>query len=244
MLATAIDLPRSGAPRFQKDFSLLNIGDFLQLREIQRLFHGVPLDPYVPEGFRRKSLFRARLSDRKMLVTDHAPLYQPVEFNPIHGGIYRHYPAMDQRLAALLAPVAHIFGACAGLDESDEILVQAQRITAEQGKTGLPVVEGWHQDDIQVLGLLLINRSNVSGGVSLLSRDRGRSLAFEQQLRPGDFLLINDTVMWHNTTAIKQLTQDLPGFRDIVIITSPTNRPPPSAPAPVAAPVEKRLALV
>jgi len=245
MLSTALDnsLPAREAalpPRFEKDFSLLNIGDFLQLTEIQRLFHGVPLDPYVPEGFRRKSLFRARLHGHKMQVTEHAPLYQPVEFNPIHGGIYRHYPAMDERLATLLAPLARLFGACAGLTEQDEILVQAQRITAEQGKTGMPVVEGWHQDDIQVLGLLLINRSNVSGGVSLLSRDRGQTLAFEQQLRPGDLLLINDTVMWHNTTPIRQINPELPGFRDIVIITSPTNRPPASAPAPV----EKRLALV
>jgi hypothetical protein len=226
------------APRLAKDFSLINIGDFLPMREIQRLFHGVPVDPYVPEGFRRKSLFRAVLQGRKMIVTDHAPLYQPVEFNPVHGGIYRHYQAMDARLAALLAPMAHIFGACAGLDETDEILVQAQRITAEQGKTGLPVVEGWHQDDIQVLGILLVNRSNVSGGVSLLSRDRGKSVCFEQQLKPGDFLLINDTVMWHNTTPIKQMNFDLSGFRDIVIITSPTNRPPATAPS------EKHLALL
>jgi hypothetical protein len=217
-------------PRFFKPFSLINIGDFLRLRDIQALFEGVPLDPYVEAGFRRKSLFRARQIERRIVVSDHAPLYQPSEFNPVHGGIYRHYPAMDERLAQLLCPVVSLFAACANLDQDDEILVQAQRITAD-GQTGYPVVEGWHQDNIQVLGLLLINRVNVSGGISMLSPDRGQSLAFAQTLAPGDLLLINDPEVWHNTTAIDQIAAGQPAFRDIVIITSPTNRPPANSQA-------------
>jgi hypothetical protein len=232
MLATALSTSAPSLesvdqePRFDKPFSLINIGDFLRLREIQELFAGVPLDPYVPEGFRHKSLFRARVLKRKVVLTDHAPLYQPSEFNPVHGGIYRHYPAMDERLAALLHPVVSIFSACANLGPQDEILVQAQRITARNGQTGYPVVEGWHQDNIRVLGLLLVNRVNVSGGISLLSPDRGKSIAFAQTLAPGDFTLINDPVMWHNTTPIEQIDVGRAGFRDVVIITSPTNRPP------------------
>src|SRR4051812_8000970 len=219
-------------PRFFKPFSLINIGDFLRMREIQALFAGVPLDPYVEAGFRRKSLFRARQIDRRIVMSDHAPLYQPSEFNPVHGGIYRHYPAMDERLAQLLYPLASLFAACANLDQDDEMLVQAQRITADGG-TGYPVVEGWHQDNIQVLGLLLINRVNVSGGISMLSADRGASLAFAQTLAPGDLLLINDPEVWHNTTAINQILAGQAAFRDIVIITSPTNRPPATTPAAV-----------
>ena len=216
-------------PRFSKPFSLINIGDLFALDAIQSLFEGVPLDPYVAAGFRHKSLFRARLAGGKVVMTEHAPLYQPVDINPVHGGIYRHYPAMDARLATLLAPLVSVFAACASLGAHDEVLVQAQRITAVDGRTGFPVVEGWHRDDIKVLGLLLINRVNVSGGVSLLSFDRGQSLAFSRQLVPGDFLLIEDRVMWHNTTPIEQQRPDLRGYRDIVIITSPTNRPPAPA---------------
>jgi hypothetical protein len=222
-------------PRFWKPFSLINIADFLPLAEIQPLFDGVPLDPYVAEGFRCKSLFRARVDGRKVIVTDHAPLWQPVEFNPVHGGIYRHYPAMDERLATLLHSVVGMFAACANLTPRDEVLVQAQRITAQEGRTGFPVVEGWHQDNIKVLGLLLVNRVNVAGGISLLSHDRGKSLAFARELVPGDLLLINDPEMWHNTTPIEQISRAFPGFRDIVIVTSPTNRPPALASVPASA---------
>ena len=86
--------------------------------------------------------------------------------------------------------------------------MQAQRVTASAGKTGLPVVEGWHQDDIKVLGLLLIDRVNVSGGISLLSPDRGQNVSFARQLEAGDLLLINDPEVWHNTTAIQQIRPD------------------------------------
>jgi hypothetical protein len=214
------------APRFWKTFSLIQIADFLKLDQIQALFDGVPLDPYVAAGFRHKSLFRARVDGPDVIVTDHAPLYQPVEFNPVHGGIFRHYPPMDARLAELLRPLVTLFAGCAGLGPRDEVLVQAQRVTARAGQAGLPVVEGWHQDDIKVLGLLLIDRVNVSGGISLLSPDRGQDISFARQLEPGELLLINDPVVWHNTTAIKQIRPTRPGHRDIVIITSPTNRPP------------------
>src|SRR5205814_1647206 len=227
MLATALatqhqpEAPALEAPQFAKPHSLISIGDFLRLGEIQRLFDTVPLDPYVKEGFRRKSLFRARLMKREVVVSDHAPLYQPSEYNPVHGGIYRHYPAMDQRLAELLQPVVHLFAACANLGPRDEVLVQAQRITATDGQTGFPVVEGWHQDNIKVLGLLLIDRVNVRGGISLLSPDRVQSIALAQTLAPGDFLLVNDPVVWHNTTPIEQQRSDQPGYRDLVISSSP-----------------------
>jgi hypothetical protein len=220
--------PITVEPRFAKPFSHVNIGDLLDLAAMKPLFDEVPLDPYVALGFRHKSLFRAHLRKRRVVMSDHAPLYQPSEFNPVHGGIYRHYPEMDTRLATLLEPLVKLFAACADLGPHDEVLVQAQRITATAGKTGYPVVEGWHQDNIKVLGLLLIGRDNVSGGVSMLSPDRGKTISFMQTLAAGDLLLINDPEVWHNTTPIEQLRTDRLGYRDIVIITSPTNRPPPA----------------
>jgi hypothetical protein len=218
-----------GAPHLLKPFSVIDIGDYLKLEEIQPLFDGVPRDPYVKEGFRRKSLCRTRVDGRTVVLSDHAPLYQPVEYNPVHGGLFRNYPPIDGRLLVLLHAAVKVFAACANLDAEDEILVQAQRITAAKGRAGYPVVEGWHQDNIRVLGILLVNRVNVSGGISMLSFDGGKTLAFAQLLEPGDLLLVDDTVMWHNTTPIEQMRSDLPGFRDIVIITSPANRHPDTA---------------
>lgn len=146
----------------------------------------------------------------------------------MHGDIVRHYPAMELRLATLLTPLVQIFAACAQLRYEHEILVQAQRITANSGDdraTGFPVVEGWHRDNTKVLGIFLANKVNIEGGISLLSANReGTSLVFAKTLSVGEMLLVDDTAMWHNTTPITKSRADAPAYRDVVILTWPSCR--------------------
>jgi hypothetical protein len=116
------------------------------------------------------------------------------------------------------------------LRDEHEILVQAQRITAssgEDGSTGFPVVEGWHRDNTEVLGIFLANKVNIEGGISLLSGDSaGEKLAFARTLGVGDLLLVDDTAMWHNTTPIRKIRENAPAYRDVVIVTWPSCRQP------------------
>jgi hypothetical protein len=201
--------------------------------EIQAFFDRVPADPYVAAGFRHKSIMRVHVSEGQIHRAAHGPLFQPKEYNPVHGDIVRDYEEMDERLGRLLEPAIHIFAGCARLGRQHEILVQAQRITAssgDDGNTGYPVVEGWHQDNISVLGIFLVNRVNVAGGISMLARDRrGEDLAFAQTLSMGDLLLVDDTAFWHNTTPIARIDPARPAYRDIVIMTWPSCRRPASA---------------
>jgi hypothetical protein len=215
-------------PRFQKAHAVLAIGDFLDMEGIQSRFDAVPLDGYVKEGFRKKSICRVQVKNQVVNRTKHGPLYQPEAYNPVHGGIVREYEEMEPALTVLLRPLIQIFAACAELRDEHEILVQAQRVTAtsgEDGATGFPVVEGWHQDNTQVLAIFMVNKVNVEGGVSLLSRDRsGQRLTFARTLEIGELLLIDDTTMWHNTTPIRKVHDNVPSYRDIVILTWPSCR--------------------
>jgi len=201
--------------------------------EIQDLFDRIPADPYVAAGFRYKSIMRVQVSEGQIRRAAHGPLFQPKEYNPVHGDIVREYEEIDERLSTLLEPAIHIFAGCARLGGRHEILVQAQRITAssgDDGNTGFPVVEGWHQDNISVLGIFLVNRVNVHGGISMLARDRrGEDLAFAQTLSMGDLLLVDDTAVWHNTTPIARVDPSRPAFRDVVILTWPSCRKPTAA---------------
>jgi hypothetical protein len=219
---------RSRSPALSKSHAILSLGDYLDIDAIQSCFDAVPLDRYVEAGFRHKSICRVRVRDHVVLPTAHGALFQPKEFNPVHGDIVRHYEEMEPRLAELLRPVIQIFAACALLCHDHEVLVQAQRITAsagEDGTTGFPVVEGWHRDNTQVLGIFLANRVNVEGGISLLSRDSsGDKLAFARTLAVGELLLIDDNVNWHNTTPIKKVRENAPAHRDVVLLTWPSCR--------------------
>jgi hypothetical protein len=220
----------SGSPGFSKSHAIVSLGDYLDIDAIQSCFDAVPLDRYVEAGFRHKSICRVRVKNHTVRSTAHGPLFQSKEFNPVHGDIVRHYEEMAPRLAVLLRPVIQIFAACALLRHDHEVLVQAQRITAsagEDGTTGFPVVEGWHRDNTQVLGIFLVNRVNVEGGISLLSRDSsGDKLALSHTLGVGELLLIDDTVNWHNTTPIKKVCENAPAHRDVVILTWPSCRVP------------------
>jgi hypothetical protein len=220
-------------PTFPKRFGVLKIADLLELEDIQTSFAAVPLDAYVEEGFRHKSLTRIRVRGRQVILTEHGPLFQPKEYNPVHGDIVRHYPAMDEKLAVLLRPAMEVFATVARLGDEHEILVQAQRITAssgDDGRTGFPVVEGWHRDNTRVLGILVINRVNITGGISLLAHDeRGSRLALAQTLDPGDLVFVDDTVLWHNTTPIAKVRANAPAYRDVVILTWPSCRAPERA---------------
>jgi hypothetical protein len=220
-------------PTFPKRFGVLKIADLLELEDIQAAFDAVPLDRYVEEGFRHKSLTRIRVRGRQVFHTEHGPLFQPKEYNPVHGDIVRDYPAMDEKLAVLLRPAMEIFATVARLGDEHEILVQAQRVTASSGadgRSGFPVVEGWHRDNTRVLGILVINRVNIVGGISLLAHDaRGSRLAFAQTLEPGDLVFVDDTVLWHNTTPITKVRANAPAYRDVAILTWPSCRAPEHA---------------
>jgi hypothetical protein len=236
------DVHARPTPFLNKSFSLIRLGDHLAWDPIGARFDALPLDRYVEQGFRRKSLARVRVRDHALSESDHAPLFQPKAYNPVHGGLVREYSQMEAELLSLLAPAVRIFAACAHAGPQHEILVQAQRVTAsggQDGSTGFPAVEGWHQDNTTVLGLLLVARSNIEGGISMLSFDAGGTdIGFAQRLERGDLLLVDDTKLWHYTTPIVS-TGNAPAYRDVVILTWPscretraaTRRPSSSFPA-------------
>ncbi len=213
-----------------KDFSVIKISDHLEIEEIQNLFDTVPQDDFVPDRTRYKCIIRARVEDPRVVFSpDNDPLYQPASYNKdVYGSDSRSYPRMDERLAELLAPALRIFAGCAELGPEDEILGQAQRVTATGGhdaRTGTTCREGWHTDGTSTLGILLVNGANVTGGISMLAYDgEGNDPVFTQLLEPGDLLIVDDRKLWHFSTPIRQVLQDLKAFRDIVILTYPACR--------------------
>jgi hypothetical protein len=104
---------------------------------------------------------------------------------------------------------------------------ESDRIKGPYGTTGFPVVEGWHRDSTSVLGIFVVDRFNVSGGISMLARDSGGvNMAFARTLDIGDLLLVDDPSLWHNTTPISKIDPMKPAHRDVVILTWPSCREP------------------
>jgi hypothetical protein len=209
--------------------SLIDAGAWLDLVPLAALFGAIPADPYVPEGFRAKALARMRMHQSVPVVGPHEPLYQSLEVNPAHGGYERHYPPLADEMAARLGDALRLFQTAARLPEDAEVLVQAQRITTgNDGKIGHPAVEGFHQDDVSWVGILLIARSSLSGGMTLVSSTSDEhGLVFAGELQAGQLLVLQDRKVWHYTSPVYDTTQ-APGHRDVILFGSPSCRRPAS----------------
>ncbi|MBF6074265.1 2OG-Fe dioxygenase family protein [Nocardia beijingensis] len=217
-----------GTPLHRLGYSRISAGSWLDIAEIQPLFDSVPNDGYVPEGFRYKSLSRVTVRDGLIRRGRHEPLFQTATYNPVHGDIEREYAPIAAPLFEALRDAICLFATGARLRENDEILVQAQRVTATAGfggNQGLPAVEGFHQDAVGLVGILVVNRHHIDGGMTLLSREQNTEHAvFAAQLEPGDLLLIDDQRLFHYTTPIYSAEPDRIGFRDVVLFGWPSAR--------------------
>lgn len=219
--------PDGGEPTNGKAVSLIDASDWLSLAPLAPLFDAVPPDPYVAAGWRAKAIARVSLDGSVPVVGPHEPLYQSTQINPVHGGYDRHYPPLADEMVALLGDAVRLFVTAARLPGNTEVLVQAQRVTAgPDGAPGHPAVEGFHQDDVDWVGILLVARSGLSGGETLVSATGDEAgVVFSQTLQAGQLLVVRDRAVWHYTTPVQD-TGHAPGHRDVILFGWPSARRP------------------
>ena len=170
-------------------------------------------------------------------------MQQSILYNPVHGNMRREYPRISEKIIKsedfhqLLIHYASFFG------WSDAIvLVQFQRVDCLINRTGQPTVEGFHQDGNRHVGMLIVNRNNItadSGVSQYVMDDNGKKtddLIFNSVIEPGNLIYWNDKRVWHYGTDLKVAdanTNRGRGTRDIIIMSAKT--PPANMPiGPVA----------
>jgi len=165
-------------------------------------------------------------------------LQQSIKYNPVHGDMRREYPGISSGIThsedfhKLLVHYAAFFG------WSDAIvLVQFQRVDCYIDRIGLPAVEGFHQDGNRHLGMLVVNRENItedSGVSQYVMDDDGKktdTLVFTAVIPAGQLIYWNDKRVWHYGTEIKPANEEVNGgrgLRDIIIMSAKT--PPANMP--------------
>jgi len=188
-------------------------------------------DDLLPDGFMADGgTYRARrhatmIGDRAggpVLLQPHQPHFQPVAYNPLNGGVERHYEPISPEIiggpvmAALLRFATSAFGALAPF-YSWHIEVHQFRINAVDGG-GKPTPEGTHRDGVDYVLMTLIDRHNVSGGVTSIHRN-GHKLAEFTLKTVLDTALVNDERVSHGVTPIESVRSDKAGYRDVLVIT-------------------------
>ncbi|CAN5284978.1 hypothetical protein BH09BAC6_BH09BAC6_35890 [soil metagenome] len=275
-----------GAPR-ELDLSgflyeAIDATKFVDVKSWAACFDAIPVDPYIKEGYRYKSIGWFRVKHEKTAAVEgideriaavnrlsgmseiqssqylstgkpawhsaetgyscwNLPQYamqQSIKYNPVHGDMRREYPRINTGITSsadfrgLLGHYASFFGWADAV-----VLVQFQRVDCLTDRIGLPAVEGFHQDGNRHVGMLVVNRDNItadSGVSQYVLDDEGKKteeLIFNQVIPAGQLIYWNDKRVWHYGTGLKVKDANINGgrgVRDIILLSAkvpPANMP-------------------
>ena len=65
-----------------------------------------------------------------------------------------------------------------------------------------------------------INRYNITGGNLLVCKTYEGEQIVDFPLESGEMIMLDDRVMWHNATQIKQISHAVQGWMDVFILTA------------------------
>jgi hypothetical protein len=263
-------------------YEAFDTSKFFDVKSWAPFFDAIPVDPYIKDGYRYKSIAWFRIKHAKAAAIEgideriaavnrlsgmsdaqsskylstgkpawqsaetgyscwNLPQYalqQSLKYNPVHGDMRREYPRISSKITdsddfhKLLTHYAAFFGWGDAI-----VLVQFQRVDCLTNRVGLPAVEGFHQDGNRHVGMLVVNRDNVtadSGVSQYVMDDEGKKtepLIFNAVIPAGQLIYWNDKRVWHYGTELKVADAGVNGgrgVRDIIIMSAKT--PPANMP--------------
>jgi hypothetical protein len=187
------------------------------------LWNDLPPDNYLKDGgrYRRRRHSCFVLEGERVSQAPHRPHWQPLSYNALHGGMQRHFEAMEaslvsqgpwQHLLAWLGRVADdLKGHRTWFAEAHQF-----RIDTTDG-IGRPTPEGAHRDGVDLVAVFLVARSGVKGGETRVFEADGPNGQRFTLTEPWSLLLLDDERVIHESTPIQPLAAG--GYRDTLVVT-------------------------
>ena len=158
----------------------------------------------------------------------HQPHYQSRDYNPLNGDIERWFEPVSGAVCAngfmrgILGVCTAIFNAASPNDckmPNWHVEMHQFRIEADGAQSGLPTPEGAHRDGVDWVCVLLVNRRNVSSGVTQIFDPEGRSLGEFTLTDPLDTVFLDDRRVLHGVTPITPMDLASKASRDVLVLT-------------------------
>ncbi|MEO4013820.1 2OG-Fe dioxygenase family protein [Pseudomonas rossensis] len=213
----------SAADLFGLDFSnMAGWSDF------QNYWNELELDRYMNDGgryrYRRFGKFKWYADGNRLEQQPHVPYSQPEYFNPLNGGIDRHFAPVTAEMAdnevlrRILLELANAYSEIEDV-QSWKINTYFNRILATPNMQGLPVPEGKHRDGVKFSCLFMVDRSGVAGGETTLVDIMHQQPIYVGTLeKPCQTVVFRDDTVFHDTTAIEIIPGADMGYRDLLVI--------------------------
>jgi hypothetical protein len=194
-----------------------------ELDRMRASWSDLPLDAHLRDGgrYRRRRHSCFVVEGDAVRQAPHRAHWQPLEYNALHGGLERWFepmhaevvalPAWSQLLRALSKRSSALKGAQPWYVEAHQF-----RIDTTDG-IGRPTPEGAHRDGVDLVAVLLIERTGIKGGETrVFDADGPAGLRFTMT-EPWTTLLLDDTRVVHESTPIQPLA--VGGHRDTLVLT-------------------------
>jgi hypothetical protein len=201
-------------------------------------WNSLPLDEYMADGGRYRRRRHASFAAARagaVVRQPHQAHYQPLAYNPLHGGVERWFgpiapeAAAGNSLQTILRFCLSFFGSLARLVDDWHVEVHQFRIEARPGEAGRPTPEGLHRDGVDYVLVLLVARRNIASGVTAIHALDGRPLGHFTLAHPFDAAIVDDARVAHGVTPVEAIAADQPAYRDVLVVTFIDARRAPKA---------------
>ncbi len=184
------------------------------------------LDTYMADGgrYRKRRHAAFRAGAEGISRKPDQPHYQSRDYNALNGGIARWFEPIAESVAetaSFQSILRFCNGLFSGLTPAASWHVEAHqfRIEARPDAAGQPTPEGMHQDGVDWVLVLMVNRMNIAEGeTSIHGLDRGLLGSFTLR-EPLDSALVDDHRVFHGVTPVSALDPALPAHRDVLVVT-------------------------
>lgn len=202
-------------------------GDLSDWNSFADSWNDLGLDTYMADHGRyrrrRHAVFEAANGSIDQLP--YQPHFQTLNYNSLNGGIERWFEpltneqASSRSLKTILLFCHDLFSSLVASVKNWKIEVHQFRIEASVNTPGLPTPEGMHRDGVDYVLVLLIKRSNIASGTTIIGTLDGSFSSKFTLTEPFDAALVDDARVYHGVTAVEPLISDLPAYRDVLVVT-------------------------
>ncbi len=196
--------------------------------EFAASWNDMPLDQHMADGGRyrrrRYATLSAAASSSEIRLEPHQPHYQTVEYNPLNGGVVRHFEPVREEIVrgntvtGFLKFGLQVFGRLIP-DAAWHIELHQFRIEASPSQPGKPTPEGVHRDGTDFVLVMMVKRENVASGMTTMHDLELRTLDSFTLTNPFDVAMVNDRRYMHGVTPVEQIDPLRPAYRDVLVAT-------------------------
>lgn len=204
-------------------FATLTSSALAELDALRPSWDELPPDDHLRDGgrYRRRRHSCFVVTGEIVEQVPHRAHWQPVEYNALHGGLERWFEPIEPALTsspAWLRMLRSMASLADGLRGAQPWYLEAHqfRIDTSDG-IGRPTPEGAHRDGVDLVAVVLVDRSGVKGGETRVFDAEGPTGLRFTMAEPWTCLLLDDARVIHESTPIQPIAGL--GHRDTLVLT-------------------------